>query len=234
MEPSLDIDSLQRTVDALRVQQDSVRRERDEVEAMKATVDGNLKRFKQRVKLNVGGSKFETTLSTLTGQPGSMLAAMFSGRHEVPQDEDGYVFIDRDGTHFRTILNFLRSGVLHVPSSHRAAEELKCELLYYQLPIESLSTRTGEAEPPVVDTVVTEPLQFQGSGAIRYLEVDVEAHSKTIQERLLANPQLRIIAYNILKCDNGFKLVTTLATQHARLPTALHDDGQHDGNCLLM
>ena len=46
---------------------------------MKAFVEANLAQFKQRVKLNVGGSKFETTLSTLTRYPESMLGAMFSG-----------------------------------------------------------------------------------------------------------------------------------------------------------
>ena len=88
---AVDIASLQRTVDALRVQQESVQQEREQLEAMKAAVDGNIERFKQRVKLNVGGSRFETTLSTLTRHPDSMLAVMFSGRHEVPQDDDGYV-----------------------------------------------------------------------------------------------------------------------------------------------
>ena len=60
MEPSLDLDSLQRAVDALRVQQESVQQERQQLETMKAAVDGNIEQFKQRVKLNVGGSKFET------------------------------------------------------------------------------------------------------------------------------------------------------------------------------
>ena len=60
MEPSLDLDSLQRAVDALRVQQESVQQERQQLETMKASVDGNIEQFKQRVKLNVGGSKFET------------------------------------------------------------------------------------------------------------------------------------------------------------------------------
>ena len=95
MEPSLDLDSLQRAVDALRVQQENVQQERQQLETMKAAVDGNIEQFKQRVKLNVGDSKFETTLSTLTRHPDSMLGAMFSGRHDVPLDDDGYVFIDR-------------------------------------------------------------------------------------------------------------------------------------------
>jgi hypothetical protein len=33
------------------------------------------------VKLNVGGSRFETTRATLTQFPDSMLGTMFSGRH---------------------------------------------------------------------------------------------------------------------------------------------------------
>ena len=39
-----------------------------------------------------------------------MLAAMFSGRHHQPLDENGEVFIDRDGVRFRHILNYLRTG----------------------------------------------------------------------------------------------------------------------------
>ncbi|KAF9661220.1 hypothetical protein SADUNF_Sadunf19G0045600 [Salix dunnii] len=62
-----------------------------------------------------------------------MLAAMFSGRHTVSEDPDkGYVFIDRDGKHFRHILNWLRDGV--VPTLADAEySELMREAVYYQL-----------------------------------------------------------------------------------------------------
>ena len=48
----------------------------------------------------MGGDKLDTTLSTLRSQPGSMLAAMFSGRHAVVKDNDGRAFIDRNGMIF--------------------------------------------------------------------------------------------------------------------------------------
>ena len=58
--------------------------------------------FGRSVKLNVGGKIYQTTLSTLLKDPNSMLSAMFSGRHELNQDEeDGAYFIDRDGELFR-------------------------------------------------------------------------------------------------------------------------------------
>jgi hypothetical protein len=65
--------------------------------------------FKPQVKLDVGGCRFTTSLTTLQRFPDSMIGAMFSGRHALPLDDEGYFFIDRDGTHFRHILNFMRS-----------------------------------------------------------------------------------------------------------------------------
>ena len=64
--------------------------------------------FEKVVTLDVGGTKYRTTLSTLTRYPDSMLGAMFSGRHNLPQQEDGSYFIDRDGEVFKYILMYLR------------------------------------------------------------------------------------------------------------------------------
>ena len=85
------------------------------------------------VKLNVGGQYFTTSLQTLTRDPNSMLGAMFSGRHEVRATEDGSFFIDRDGTYFRFILNYLRNGELILPEGATFLEELKAEARFYQL-----------------------------------------------------------------------------------------------------
>ena len=48
------------------------------------------------VILNVGGHHFTTSVQTLTKDPDSMLAAMFSGRFELKPYADGAFFIDRD------------------------------------------------------------------------------------------------------------------------------------------
>ena len=72
--------------------------------------------FSSTIQLNVGGHRFTTSLHTPTKDPNSMVAAMFSGKFELKPCEDGAFFIDRDGTHFRFILNYLRNGKLTLPN----------------------------------------------------------------------------------------------------------------------
>ncbi|XP_055064161.2 BTB/POZ domain-containing protein KCTD7 [Misgurnus anguillicaudatus] len=82
--------------------------------------------FPEVIPLNVGGAYFTTRLSTLRRYEDTMLAAMFSGRHHIPRDAEGRYFIDRDGTYFGDILNFLREGELphrdRVRAVHREAQ----------------------------------------------------------------------------------------------------------------
>ena len=66
------------------------------------------------IKLNVGGVLYQTTKDTLTKDPDSMLASMFSGRHPLKPDENGYHFIDRDGKLFEYILKFLRDDKIYL------------------------------------------------------------------------------------------------------------------------
>ena len=76
--------------------------------------------FPSIVKLNVGGQHLT-------------IAAMFSGRHELETTEDGFFFIDRDGTYFRFILNYLRNGELILPEGATFLKELEAEAKFYQL-----------------------------------------------------------------------------------------------------
>ncbi|XP_065835005.1 uncharacterized protein [Oscarella lobularis] len=113
-----------------------IRKEREKLEEQKKAMEGVYKFQSSKIKLDIGGTKFTTSLETLCSEPGSMLEAMFSGRHKLIQDEDGYYFIDRDGTHFRYILNYLRDGIVKegcLPSDPQIVKELEVEADFYQL-----------------------------------------------------------------------------------------------------
>ena len=93
--------------------------------------------FEKIVTLNVGGTKYTTSLSTLTKYPDSMLGAMFSGRHVLPQQEDGSFFIDRDGDTFNNILSYIRDKNIVLSTIPLLSKEVRLRLQYeakfYQL-----------------------------------------------------------------------------------------------------
>lgn len=94
-----------------------------------------------RIKLNVGGKLFETTISTMqSGGPDSLLAAL-SSRHT--QDP---VFIDRDPEIFSVLLSLLRSGRIPSTAQRFSKQELADEALYYG--IES-QLRFAMSPPPL-------------------------------------------------------------------------------------
>ncbi|XP_066279234.1 BTB/POZ domain-containing protein KCTD7-like [Branchiostoma lanceolatum] len=81
------------------------------------------------VPLNVGGHHYTSTLPVLRKYEESMLAAMFSGRHIVVKDKDDRYFIERDGSNFGHILNFLRNSSRLPPPDK--VKDVYHEALYY-------------------------------------------------------------------------------------------------------
>lgn len=62
-----------------------------------------------KVKLNVGGKIYTVSLDTIMSQKDTFLSALLSGRWLAnPDDPNGSIFIDRDGTHYNYIFNYLR------------------------------------------------------------------------------------------------------------------------------
>jgi hypothetical protein len=77
--------------------------------------------FDKIVTLNVGGTKYTTSLSTLTKYPDSMLGVMFSGRHALPQQEDGSLLFHNKKT-VRT--SSTEMGTRSATSSHISGTEV--------------------------------------------------------------------------------------------------------------
>lgn len=53
--------------------------------------------------------------------------------YSVRRDEQNRVFIDRDGTHFRYILNYLRDGAADLMCREHELRQLLREAQYYQV-----------------------------------------------------------------------------------------------------
>ncbi|XP_026243090.1 BTB/POZ domain-containing protein KCTD14 [Urocitellus parryii] len=77
------------------------------------------------VELNIGGQIYTTTMGTLRKLPGSKLTEMFCSSTKACTDAEGRFFIDRPGTYFGAILDYLRSGQVptqHIPEVYREAQ----------------------------------------------------------------------------------------------------------------
>jgi len=109
---------------------------RDAVEAEKASMEQAHTFQRNKIALNVGGHRFKTSLQTLTSVPDSYFGSLFSGRFEQHPDAEGVYFIDRDGTHFRHILNHLRdpgSFTLSPAMPYERRAEIIMEFQFYGL-----------------------------------------------------------------------------------------------------
>ena len=171
--------------------------------------------FSSTVKLNVGGQHFTTSVQTLTKDPNSMLAAMFSGRFDMKPSEDGSFFIDRDGTHFRFILNFLRTGRLTLPEGATFIKELEEEAEFYQ--IQGLIDALRPAKLTVKACMPDEP--FRESTILTNVEhqkilkgwlPEAMAHEWRLLFRASRDGFAASTFHSIAKCDNKGPTVTVV------------------------
>jgi hypothetical protein len=95
-------------------------------------------KFQKSVKLNIGGTIFETTKETLTSVH-SLFTPLLSEQFKIELDQNGAIFIDRDPTYFSTILNYMRNPSKPLITIAMNEKEIACikeEIDFYQ--IESL------------------------------------------------------------------------------------------------
>lgn len=128
-----------------------------------------------RIRLNVGGKLFETTLSTLqSGGPDSLLSAL-SNRptHHVPNP----IFIDRDPEIFSVLLSLLRSNRLPSTARRFTSQELYDEASYYgieshlksamlPIPLSGIDASLVATIRPASDGVVSSFSAEDGDGSV--------------------------------------------------------------------
>jgi BTB/POZ domain len=130
------------------------------------------------IKLNIGGKRFMTTMSTLRGEQvpktlsrcENMLTALveneLKGVVSTAKDDDGYLFIDRSGQVFEYVLRFLQTGrVSAAPQIGISRMDVWAELGYFQL-VSAPHNRSVEDEcfsPPSRPPRISETMSSSSS-----------------------------------------------------------------------
>jgi hypothetical protein len=114
------------------------------------------------ILLNVGVHRFETSRQTLTSVPDTYFASLFSGRFALTPNAEGAYFIDRDGAHFRHVLNYLREPVADFELSSDITEgqrgELRKELEFYGLLDRMMPTPAPAPSPYAAQSLIGQSL----------------------------------------------------------------------------
>jgi hypothetical protein len=120
-----------------------------------------------RVKLNIGGVRFETSEPTLTKSSG-FFRALLSENFKKEVDADGSVFIDRNGTHFAPILDYLRTGSFYKPKD-LTLDTLFEESQFYGLDelAEFIANEQRQEETEMIQAVTKLKLENEGYYRIR-------------------------------------------------------------------
>jgi len=122
---------------------------REESENLKSTIDhAHVMTKAGLIRLNVGGKKFMTTMSTLSSRGCTFFASLQDGdktHHSFPHDEKGRYFLDRNPQTFSVVLEYLRNGVIVVPDGLKM-EQVDLEFKHFGIPFPN-GDRSEYTEP---------------------------------------------------------------------------------------
>ena len=164
-------------------------------EGSKRVYDGDI------IRVNVGGVAYSTFTGTLRAHPTSSLAQIFENPIAAPRDaRDGSYFVDRNGSVFGLILDYLRTGTLVVPRDPVTYNSLRQEVCFYGLPV---AAQMPAVQPSMWGTV---PASFRHA---RVVQEEMSKHVEWEEGALPANMSQRSMAEIIgFLGEKGYKVVS--------------------------
>jgi hypothetical protein len=119
------LSKIKNEVEKLEIEKKEMIQEQQEFQEIKKKLEKVSSQAKSKIKLNVGGKIFTTSLSTLTMEKNTYFSLMFSENFNTQPDEDGEYFIDRNPEHFHLILDYLRNPTKEVNLNEMTKKQLE-------------------------------------------------------------------------------------------------------------
>uniref|UniRef100_T1J654 1-acyl-sn-glycerol-3-phosphate acyltransferase n=1 Tax=Strigamia maritima TaxID=126957 RepID=T1J654_STRMM len=165
---------------------------------------------KDRIKLNVGGTVFETTRSTVEKLGSDYFSRLLDPNSSFSQPTDGIFFIDRDPECFRVILNIARYGEVFLNDGHVTLELLEREAEFYLLSdcCRTIISRYKNEIPKRHITSVT--MNTGGSGLCVCLELSPEDFNSSRADFLYHHACLKKERQYLFAGGMGYDLVCSV------------------------
>eukprot|EP00727_Mastigamoeba_balamuthi_P006685 m51a1_g2637 putative k+ channel tetramerisation subfamily protein (252) ;mRNA; r:586117-587156 len=125
------------------------------------------------VEINVGGTVFATTASTLRSRGSNFLTRLLDYSNSPTsglgclRDKDSRPFVDRSPVAFAAVLDYLRGGHLHVPPA-LSREQLLDELEFYQIEAPAESELRPIASLPQPEQVIEGAATVEPADVVEY------------------------------------------------------------------
>ena len=156
------------------------------------------------VRLNVGGHLFTTYKATLCKSP--YFQALCSGKFNDKLADDGSYFIDRNGEHFRYLLDFLRCGFVEIPSAR--ASTLQHEAHYFQIRLDLSS---------IIEIAQRPRLVLHGGGSCSsQVIINGDLFNKEMAKRMQISCWPITNVVDQLVNQRNYKVVASSSTQNDR------------------
>ncbi|CAH8576546.1 unnamed protein product [Heterobilharzia americana] len=182
-----------------------------------------LTKYSAPVHIDVGGTLYTSSLQALTKYPKSMLGKMFNGTIPIVLDTmKQHYFIDRDGTLFRHVLNFLRTNKVNLDPNFTELDQLIEEANFYGL--DEMINQLKQIKAKLKRKEMYEIKQFRQQQQLRAGEKDLQCTpSKQLKIDNLNENEITQ-TYNTISIDN--------ATENSYFQNylTLHQSGEYKNN----
>ncbi|CAG8437752.1 10134_t:CDS:2 [Ambispora gerdemannii] len=186
----------------------------------------------RRIKLNIGGFKYETKRSVLINWPDSRIA------NDIAENEPDELFYNRDGHLFWYILQFYRTGLIHLPLGNSSSpcsncgqptflDHLRREFEYFRMPFSEPVENRKMASSNIMESLIASRID-EFLSVLKKIFMEVVVANETKVEITFAMkktpPEVRIIGKErLMRNSYLYEKICEMVTPFSETATRILD-----------